>query len=66
MTFEGRILRGKANFEANILLDNADTLFYFSNKDYTKPIKEDKVDEKPLKEEIKPKSKRGKKNERNI
>lgn len=32
MTHEGRMQRGKANFEANINLDNEDTKYYLENK----------------------------------
>ena len=32
MSHEGRMSRGKANVDAEKLLDNADTLYYLANK----------------------------------
>lgn len=50
MSHEGRMARGKENFDSNKLLDNADTLYYLDNKvDEDKPKKAKKAKTKEAK-----------------
>jgi hypothetical protein len=51
MTHEGRMARGKAYFDSNKNLDNADTLYYLANKVEEKPVKEVKKAKKEKKED---------------
>ena len=50
MTAEGRLSRGKVNYEAGIFLDNAETMAYAATLKVEKP--------KEVVEDVKPKSRR--------
>ena len=50
MTKEGRLARGKANYEAKVFLDNSETLEYIETIPKEKPKKvEEAKDAKPTK-----------------
>lgn len=61
MSHEGRMARGKANFDSDTLLSNADTLYYLSHR-----IAENDSKEKPEVSEKKeePKKKESKKDDK--
>jgi hypothetical protein len=46
MSHEGRMSRGKENYEKNILLDNEDTKYYLANVDKKEEVKEEKPKKK--------------------
>jgi len=50
MTAEGRLARGKANYEAGKFLDNSETMAYVETLQKEKPKEEKKTDSKKVKE----------------